>query len=245
MDKKLESYLRYLKLFNLLEHWDEYLDEADSKSWPSRKLLKHVLKKEYEFKSERARLSRLGRGRIPIHYALETYPFKKQPHLNRKRLLSNYDSLNYIHENRNLVLIGPTGAGKTGLATSFLIHAIDEGYNGRFVLFAELVEELWASKADHTSKKVINKYAAYNCLVIDELGYLSVESSHVGLFFTLMQKRHKKACTIITTNLGFKEWGDFLSNKQLAAALIDRLTDNGHVLNMKKCRSIRKDADVD
>ena len=66
-----------------------------------------------------------------------------------------------------------------------------------------------------------------------------MEAAQVGLFFTLMQTRHKSKTTLITSNLGFSEWGSFLQNTHLTAALVDRLTENSHVINMKKCRSLR------
>lgn len=245
MDKKLEEQLRYLSLSYLMDNWVKDLKIAEDQSWSARRLLQHVIKKEYDHRKDRSRQHRIKATKVPIQYAIETYPFSEQPHLNKKRLLENYDSLNYIHEKRNILLLGPTGAGKTGLATSFLLNAVNAGNRGKFILFSELISELWASQADNTSKTVINKYASYPCLLIDELGYLNVERSQVGIFFTLMQKRHKKSCTIITSNLGLTEWGDYLGDKHLAAALIDRMTDNGHVINMKKCKSIRKDADVD
>ena len=70
-------------------------------------------------------------------------------------------------------------------------------------------------------------------MLIDEIGYVEVEPVQVGLFFTLMHQRHKKKPTLITSNLGFTEWGSFLKNDHLTAALIDRLTENSHVINMK------------
>ena len=70
----------------------------------------------------------------------------------------------------NILLIGPTGCGKTGLAISFLLHAIEQGYRGYFTSFANLVAELYASMADRSEDKVIRKYVAYDCLVIDEVG---------------------------------------------------------------------------
>ena len=94
-----------------------------------------------------------------------------------------------------------TGAGKTGLATAFLIQAIDRGYSGRFILFPELMETLFKSIADHSEEEVIRTFAAYPIMVIDEVGYIDVEPVQVGLFFTLMSKRHKKTTTLITTNL--------------------------------------------
>jgi DNA replication protein DnaC len=138
-----------------------------------------------------------------------------------------------------VIFIGPTGTGKTGLATAFLIHAIDKGYNGRFIMFPELVELLYQSVADHTEAKVVKKFAAYDVLLIDELGYVEVEPVQVGLFFTLMSRRHKKKTTLITSNLGFSQWASFLHNEQLTAALVDRLTENSHVVNMKDCVSLR------
>ena len=138
-----------------------------------------------------------------------------------------------------MIWIGTTGTGKTGLATAFLIQAINQGCSGRFVLFPELIEMLYQSVADHSQGNVITKFASYDCLLIDEIGYVEVEPVQVGLFFTLMNKRHKKKTTLITSNLGFQQWTSFLKNNPLTAALIDRLTENSHVINMKNCVSLR------
>jgi len=80
-------------------------------------------------------------------------------------------------------------------------------------------------------------------LLIDELGYIQIESVQVGLFFNLMQKRHKNKTTLITSNLGFEKWNSFLKNKHLTAALIDRLTESSHIINMKNCISLRQRLD--
>jgi DNA replication protein DnaC len=125
------------------------------------------------------------------------------------------------------------------LATAFLIQAIDRGYNGRFILFPELIELLYKSLADHSEEKLVKTFAAYDCLLIDELGYVELEPVQVGLFFTLMQKRHKKKASLITSNLGFEQWVSFLKNDHLTAALIDRLTETSHIVNMKNCESLR------
>ena len=76
-------------------------------------------------------------------------------------------------------------------------------------------------------------------LLIDELGYTSLEKDQAGLFFELMKRRHKKHCTILTTQLGFEEWASFLQSPHLTAALLDRITVNCAVFNMKTCISIR------
>lgn len=240
MDEELASTLKYLRLTNLLAHWDHYVSMAPKGNCSLVQLLRQLLGDEAKARRNNARAQRLKRARIPEPWVMETFPFNQQPKLNQKRVLGLYDAFEYVQKNQNLIWIGPTGCGKTGLATSFLIQAIQRGCNGRYVLFPELVAELYSSVADHSEEKVIKRYLAYDCLLIDEVGYVEVEAVQVGLFFTLMQRRHRKRSTLITSNLGFSEWRSFLKNDHLAAALIDRLTETSHVFNMKGCRSLRK-----
>jgi len=198
-----------------------------------------VLEEEYRIKRENARQFRIKRARIPEPLVIETFPFERQPKLNKKKIMALYDSSGYLQQHQNIIWLGVTGCGKTGLATSFLIHAIDQGYSARYVLFADLIAELYRSVADHSEERVIKSYLALDLLLIDEMGYVEVEPVQVGLFFTLMHQRHKKKPTLITSNLGFGEWRSFLKNDHLTAALIDRLTENSHVINMKQCVSLR------
>jgi DNA replication protein DnaC len=244
MDKELESMLKYLRLWGLLARWDELLAEAKQGRFSHERLLKLVLRSEYQSKHDNARILRRKRAHIPEPLEIETFPFARQRKLNRKLIMSLYDSFDYMTKQQNIVWLGPTGCGKTGLATAFLLQAIDRGQRGYFVTFAELVAELYASLADHSEAKMIRKYLSYDCLVIDEVGYVEVEPAQVGLFFTLMQKRHKQKTTLITSNLGFSEWGTFLKNKHLTAALIDRLTETSHVINMKECKTLRPKLDM-
>lgn len=243
MTKELTDLLKYLRLGNLLARWEDYLKLAADKNFSHARFLTHVLEEEYQRKRENARQLRLKHAQIPEVLVIETYPFERQPKLNKKRVMALYDSLGYMQHHQNLIWLGISGCGKTGLATSFLIHAIDQGYRGRYVLFADLINELYAAVADHSENRVLKKYLAFDCLLIDELGYVEVEPVQVGLFFTLMHERHKKQPTLITSNLGFAEWGSFLKNDHLTAALIDRLTENSHVLNMKGCKSLRAPLD--
>jgi DNA replication protein DnaC len=242
MNEELAGKLRALRLIGLLENWDHYLVMADKGNYSHARLLKHIIDEEYARRMENSRKMRISRAKIPEKYVIETFPFDRQPKLARKKLLNIYDS-DYLENRRNIIWIGPTGTGKTGLATSFLMQAINQGYRGRFIPFPELVELLYQSVADHTEAKLINLFAKYDCLLIDELGYVEVEPVQVGLFFTLMQKRHKQKTTLITSNLGFEKWTSFLKNDQLTAALMDRLTETSHVINMKNCVSLRPKLD--
>lgn len=239
MDEETAKALKYLRLRGLLAHWDEYLSLAQKQHFSPVRLLQYVLQQECKTKNEHARDLRLARALIPERFAIETYPFDRQPKLDKKKILSLYDAFDYMPKSQNILWMGPPGCGKTGLATSFLIQAIQRGYTGRYVLFPELITDFLRSVADHSEDKVIKRFMSYDCLLVDELDYVEVESVQVGLFFTLMHKRHKKRPTLITSNLGFSEWPSFLKNERLTAALIDRLTENSHVINMKSCISLR------
>jgi DNA replication protein DnaC len=239
MNDTLKEKLKYLRLTGLLAHWELHLEKAQHTNFSHVRWLEYIIDEEVLFKKENARKCRMSRAKIPEKLVMETFPFSQQPNLSKKKLLNLYDAFDYLLKNQNIIWIGPTGTGKSGLATAFLIQAINQGYNGRFILFSELIELLYQSIADHSQHKVIKAFAAYDCLLIDELGYSEMEPVQVGLFFTLMHKRHQRKSTLITSNLGFSQWSDFLKNEQLTAALIDRVTENSHIINMKNCISLR------
>jgi DNA replication protein DnaC len=109
------------------------------------RLLKYVLEEECRAKPTNAtrrclnaRLLRRQRANIPDMLEMETFPITRQPQLDRKKVMSYYDSFHYMTKQRDLVWLGPTGCGKSGLATAFLLQAIDRGYRGYFVTFPEL-----------------------------------------------------------------------------------------------------------
>jgi len=236
----LRDKLRHLRLNRLASQWEDDLKEAAHQGMSHATFLSHVVEEEeYRLKSDNARQQRLKRARLPEIWTLETYPFARQPKLNRKAIQALYDTMDFLPQHRNIIWLGGTGCGKTGLATSFLVQAIQKGHSGRYVLLAELIGELFHSVADHSEDVVLKKYLSYDLLHLDEIGYAEVEPVQVGLFFHLMQRRHRKKSTLITSNLGFADWGSFLKNDHLTAALIDRLTEASHVFNMKQCVSLR------
>jgi DNA replication protein DnaC len=240
MEQNIDSYLQYIGLVQLRQNWDAYLKDATQRKLSYQRFLSTIITEEYYHHREMRRLARLKAAAIPELLVMETFPFQRQPHLKKKLVMELYDSLRFMSENQFLLFIGPTGCGKTGLATSYLVHAINNHHRSRFIDFKELIDKLYRSVADHTEKRVIRHFAAIDCLLIDEIGYSSLNKEQAALFFELMKQRHRKRCTIMTSQLGFDEWGAFINNAHLTAALLDRITENCTVFNMNRCISIRK-----
>lgn len=235
----LSGHAKYLGLNVLAENWQRIVKSAMKNKPAYSTFLKNIVKQEYNARVEKARLARLKRAKIPEEFVLETFPFGKQPRLDRKIVRELHDSLSFINEKQDLIFIGPTGCGKTGIATSFLVHAINQGCRGHFTDFSMLINRLMQSRGDHTEDALMKKLTAYDVLLIDELGYKSCNRDQASLFFDLIRRRHRSNPTIITTQLGFDEWGTFLHDIHLTAAMLDRITVNCAVFNMKDCISIR------
>lgn len=239
LDKDMREKLKFLKLDWLKGNWEDVLKDAAKKKCSYQRLLEEIIGNEYDMRWERARQARLERAKIPEIFVIETYPFERQPKLNKKLVMQLHDSLSFLHENQQLVLVGPTGCGKTGLGTSFLVNAINKGYRGYFIEFNTLMGQLYRSRADHSERKLLKRLGDYDVLLIDELGYKGGEEEATGLFLDLIKLRAKRNATILTSQLGFDEWGSFLHSNHLASGLMDRVTEQCTIFNMKDCASLR------
>ena len=168
MDNTLKRQLQYLGFHNLTENWNAIVKKANQAHPSYQRFLAEIIEREYERKTEKARLARIKRAKIPEIFVMETFPFHKQPRLKKSLVLSLYDSLTFMNENQDLIFIGPTGCGKTGLATAFLVHAISQGFRGLFIDFKDLLDVLYQSRGDYSEDKLMRKFSAYDVLLVDK-----------------------------------------------------------------------------
>ncbi len=168
---------------------------------------------------------------MPEQWTLESFPFKRQPGVDQRQIRAFAD-LDFVPKAENIVFMGPTGVGKTGLASGLLLKALQNGYRGLFVRAQDLFDEMYASLADRSSRKLLNRLARVDVLVIDEMGYLNLRPEQTNIFFKLMEERYRRRSTIITTNLEYEEWHNFLGNKALVDALLSRLRHQCHTVRI-------------
>jgi len=159
---------------------------------------------------------------LPERWTLESFPFEQQPGVNRTQI-RQLAELDCVARAANVVFVGETAVGKTGLATAILIKALENGYRGLFVKAQDLFDAMYSSLADRCSRKLIDRLVRIDVLLIDELGYLNLRPEQSNIFFKLMEERYRRKSTIITTNLDYEQWYEFLGHKSMVDALLSRL----------------------
>jgi DNA replication protein DnaC len=232
MNDALEQLLKNLHLKRVLALFDEAYAKAEKEGLPVEKLLIRLLRAEWEGRQESALTWRIENARLPEKWTLESFPFKKQPGVSQRQIRT-FAELDFVAKAENIVFIGPTGVGKTGLASSLLLKALQNGYRALFVKAQDLFDEMYASLADRSSRKLVNHLARVDVLAIDEMGYLNLKPEQTNIFFKLMEERHHRHPTIITTNLQYDEWHGFLGNKPLVEALLGRVRERCHTVKIE------------
>ena len=126
------------------------------------------------------------------------------------------------------MFIGPTAVGKTGLASGILLKALQNGFRCQFIKAQDLFDEMYSSLADRSTRQLVNRLARLDVLPIDEFGYLNLKPEQSNIFFKLIEERYNRHSTIITTNLAYDEWHNFLGNKAMVEALLSRVRHYCH-----------------
>jgi DNA replication protein DnaC len=223
MNEKLHELLSRLRLKGMAGALDEEIKRAEKEGAPVSEVLSRLLLEEQAYRQNQGLLYRLKGARIPYDWSLKTFPFDRQPGVNKAQI-NELAGLAFVERGENIVLVGDTGTGKSGLAIGLLRQALLSGYRGRFYNAQDLLDELYASLADRSSARLMRRLCRFDALLIDEIGYLTVKPEQVNAFFKLMEERYtRNKSTIITTNLLYSEWYDLFQKKNLVDALLDRL----------------------
>lgn len=231
MTEELEQLLKNLKLKRTAAIYDEQLRAAEKEQVSYSEFLTRLLRAQFHARQEGALEWRIRRANLPERWTLETFPFARQPGVNRKQI-RGFAELEFIAKAENIVLVGKTGVGKTGLACGLLLKALENGYRCQFIKAQDLFDEMYASLADRSSRQLLKRLARLHVLAIDELGYVNLKPEQSNIFFKLMEERYRQHPTIITTNLVYDEWPNFLGSRPLVEALLSRLRHQCHTVHI-------------
>jgi DNA replication protein DnaC len=232
MNEELDQLLKNLKLRRILEIYGEQLRAAEKEDPSYTEFFLRLLRAQWHTRQETALEWRIQRANLPERWSLETFPYARQPSVNRKQIRA-FAELDFVAKAENIVFIGPTAVGKSGLATGILLKALENGYRCEFVTAQDLFDEMYASLADRSSRKLLKRLSRLDVLLIDEFGYLNLKPEQCNIFFKLIEERYRRKATLITTNLGYDEWHNFLGNRAMVDALLSRLRHFCHTIKIE------------
>jgi DNA replication protein DnaC len=246
MRESIRQLLEQLRFRGMLKVIDRLLEEAEREGRSVAETIEQLLREEHRDRQERAMNNRIAHAKIPWDWTLETFPYRRQTSVNKAQI-QGLAGLDFVQRAENIVFIGPTGTGKSGLASAgerrqavwrrnddkkpvveavargLLREALINGYRGRFYNAQDLVDELYASLADRTTPRLLRRLAEYDLVVVDELGFMTLNNEQVNAFFKLVELRYGRKPTVYTTNLDYDEWYELFQRRSLVEAMLDRL----------------------
>ncbi|MGB7999139.1 MAG: IS21-like element helper ATPase IstB [Anaerobacillus sp.] len=235
----LQEKCRTLRLAETAKELPRFLREAEAKSWTYHELIYEILTYETQCRERKNSEKLMKWAEFPELLTFDQFRLEEQSAIGEKHL-NVLKELSWIDECFTLIMMGPTGAGKTHLSTALGIHAIERGYQVSFVSMERLIYVLKSREYINKSKTRYKRIMSSELIIIDDVMYMAYEPQDAHLFFQFIYEMYDKAAFILTSNKGPNEWGKFLGDPTLTTAILDRLLHRSEILTFsEKQHSIR------
>lgn len=222
-----------LKLTYIRDNAEDLIKQAQRTGQDMHSFLAMLLTAETERRAENGNMRRIRESRFPVKRYLTDFDRSRYD----AAFLPKFDeleTLKFIDNKENIILIGTSGAGKTHYATALGIAACMAGKTVLFSTIPNLIVDLKEAMNQHQLAVYRRKFERVNLVILDELGYISYDKTGTELLFQLLSNRHGKGSVIVTTNLTFDLWESKLGDPVLTSALVDRLAHKAHVLDISR-----------
>lgn len=219
--------LKQLRLPHMADHLPERNRDAISKKMAYPEFLALLLQDEILGRDNNRFKARIKRACIRGDKTLESFDFSFNPKINRAQI-QELASCRFIQEKSPVLIVGPTGTGKSHIAQALAHCAIRQNIDVLWLSQAKLFSEFQIARAAGRYDKKFTEFSKVPLLIIDDFGLRPIRSPQDEDFHDLISQRYENASTLVTSNLDFSEWGDAFPNRLLAAATLDRLRHNAH-----------------
>ena len=225
----LSHYLKTLKLPTFQREYQKLARLCATEGVDHTGYLTRLSEREMIERDRRKVERRIKAARFPVVKSLDSFDFSAIPKLNKMQVLE-LARCEWIERRENVIALGPSGTGKTHVALGLGLAACQKGLSVGFTTAAALVSEMMEARDERRLLRSQKQMAAYQLLIIDELGFVPLSKTGAELLFELISQRYERGATLITSNLPFDEWTETLGSERLTGALLDRITHHVNIL---------------
>lgn len=228
---RLNKLLKELHLPTIRDNYEARAKEAEKNSMKYEEFLCEIVEQE-AFDRKQRRVGRLlKQSRLPLEKTMESFDLTRLPAKEIQKVNSLLDG-KFAERNENVLAFGNPGSGKTHLLCAIASELVKKGKPVYFSSCSMLVQELLAAKKDLKLARTLKKLAAYDTLLIDDIGYVQQEREEMEVLFTLLSERYERGSVMLTSNLPFSAWERIFKDPMTTAAAIDRLVHHSVILEL-------------
>jgi DNA replication protein DnaC len=230
--ERLHSALVALQLSEADALLENHLEGAVQQERTYADFLCLLLEAEVEARRTRALAARMRMAALPSPKRLSQFDFAFQPSID-ERQVRELATLRFVSDASNIILLGPPGVGKTHLAVALAVEAIAGGNSVSFVTAHDLTTDLGRAAREGRLETRLRRYLKPKVLVIDEVGYLPLDTVGATIFFQLVSARYERGSIILTSNKSYSDWGQVFGETTIASAILDRLLHHATTINIR------------